>query len=84
VDKGGLAILIGKMRPKGMAAHSEPDGDESGGEEYGPEEGLKVAAKEVREALESKDDEALAEALHSFFMECDAMPHKEGEHEEEE
>jgi hypothetical protein len=52
-----------------------PDSDMDGG--------LKSAAEDVLMAIEHKSVMDLAKALKSAFMILDAMPHEEGEHEEE-
>lgn len=44
---------------------------------------LHSASSDVMRAIESKDTEGLAMALHAFHEVCDMMPHKEASHEEE-
>lgn len=78
-DKTGLMIAIGGMRPKGMRDEKESSAEEK--RESDP--GLVASADEVLAAVASKNASALADALYDFFMQCDSMPHPEGEHEEE-
>lgn len=75
MDKGALALVIGKMKPG-----KEPDGDE-GGDAYG--EGLKASAADILAAIKAGDAGRLAMCLQEFFEQCDAMPHEEGSHEGE-
>lgn len=56
----------------------KPDGDEP---DY---DMLHAAAEDMMSAFESKDVPALAEALRAAFDICDAMPHEEGPHTNEE
>ena len=67
-----LAIILGKPVEK---EESEGSSD--------PELANDLAA-DVLSAVKSGSAEKLAKALHSFFRYCDAMPHEEGEHEDEE
>ena len=83
MEKSGLAIMIAKMRPKGMEAH-EPEEETESGEASEYDEGLRTTAKEILDAVSAKDEDALADALHDFFVQCDAQPHREGKHEGEE
>ncbi len=43
-----------------------------------------AAAEDVMAAIQRQDAKALARALRAAFEICDAMPHVEGEHVEEE
>lgn len=87
-SKPGLAILIGHaLAQKGKAKHDPmPEGDgEDGGAEYdesGLKEHLKEIAKDLLDAIESKDVDAVADLLQEAF-ECQEMaPHEEVEHNE--
>jgi hypothetical protein len=86
--KGSMLALVLGLKPK-MAKHEARETEDEELEEHGHDaeearkEGIALAA-EVREALSGDDDEALYDALHALFMHCDALPHVEGEHEEDE
>jgi CRISPR/Cas system CSM-associated protein Csm2 small subunit len=74
----GLAILIGKMKPK-MGKHEEPDGDEG---MPIPGEGLEATMEEFMAAIEDKDVPAAVEAFRSLFEQLEMEPHEEAEHDE--
>jgi hypothetical protein len=77
---GRLAIaVIPPLHDKGEKEDEKEDKDEMGDER----EGLKASAQSVLDAIDDKDADALSDALYEFFEQCDAMPHKEGKHEEE-
>jgi hypothetical protein len=61
------ALIVAKLKPGSGEDMPEEDGEE---EDIGEDEKYSVGAKAVRKALESKDDEALAEALRSFVSMC--------------
>lgn len=42
--------------------------------------GLKLAAKDLLEAIKKDDPDQVAEALQSAFFICDSIPHEEGPH----
>jgi hypothetical protein len=73
-------ILMARMNKDGKETASnmlpEEDVDADG-------EGLKAAAEDIIRAMDSKSAMALADAMKSFFMMCDAMPHAEGGEEQE-
>lgn len=46
-------------------------------------EGIEACAKEICQAIESKDYSKLANALKAVFQIFDSAPHTEGPHEEE-
>ena len=58
--KGIAALLVGKM---GKGPEGEEGGDMEG-------EGLDTAAEDILAAIESKDPQALKEALRSFYEMC--------------
>jgi CRISPR/Cas system CSM-associated protein Csm2 small subunit len=74
----GLAILIGKMKPK-MGKPEEPDGDEEMPVEG---EGLEATMEEFITAIEEKDVPAAVEAFKSLFEQLEMEPHEEAEHDE--
>lgn len=78
-EKAAVAIILGKIKPKGPAHHMAEERMESR-----PDESLHAIAEEVLHAVEAKDAAALADALKAFFHVADAMPHEEGEHVPEE
>lgn len=57
MDKPSLSALASKMGG---------DSEESPSDDTGPQDPMLQAASLVREAIEDKDDEALADALKSF------------------
>lgn len=78
IGKGGkpglnLAIVLGKGKP---SPESEPDDTEDEGpeesedQEDGEGDKLKQAAADVRAALKSENDDALATALEDFIRCC--------------
>jgi hypothetical protein len=74
-EKGAIAIILGKMKPKHDA--------EEHMEEH-PDEALHACADDLIEAVHAKDVEGVTKALKAFFHIADAMPHEEGEHISEE
>lgn len=71
MKKPGLAIILGSPAKEELEGSSDP-------------ELAKDLAADVLSAIKSGKASSLADALHAFFKYCDAMPHEEGEHEEEE
>lgn len=74
-EKGAIAIILGKMKPKHEA--------EEHAEEH-PEAALHACAEELIDAVHAKDAAGVADALKAFFHIADAMPHEEGRHVSEE
>ena len=74
-EKAAVAIILGKIKPKGAAHHVAEEHMESH-----PDESLHAIAEEVLQAIHGRDAAALADALKAFFHVADAMPHEEGEH----
>ena len=72
------SMVIARHGKSDLDAHPEIDHDDS----IDPD--MKEAAADVMRAFESKSVIDLAKALHSAFMIFDAMPHVEGEHEDNE
>lgn len=82
--KPGLAILIGQALAKKGKAKSPVLGAEEDDEMMEDHsEHLVAIAKDLIDAVHSKDAEAVAELLEEAFEVCDAAPHVEGPHEEE-
>lgn len=54
--------------------------DENSAKGNSDEDGLKAAAKDLRDAIESKDDSRIASALRAAFEILDSEPHSEGPH----
>lgn len=74
--KPSLAIIVGDaLAKKGMAAKSEPDGEEEGSEDH--MEYLKEIAGDIIKAVQDKDPEALADLLKEAFMCLESEPHEE-------
>ena len=84
--KPGLVVAIGVKKPTlpskiGGPSDDEPEGD---AETMSDEKALDEAAKEIMAAINDRSDLRLKSALKAFFYACDAQPHDEGEHTEEE
>jgi hypothetical protein len=73
-DKAAVAIILGKMKPKGKPEH--------GGGKSGHGHAMKACAEDLMDAIKSGDSDAVASALMSAFHIADAMPHVEGVHED--
>jgi hypothetical protein len=76
-EKAAVAIILGKMKPKGSY-----DAEEQA--EMHPDESLHACAEDLLGAIKADDAAGVADALKAFFHICDAMPHEEGEHMSEE
>lgn len=81
------AMIVAKFGPKSPAdknaeAFEERAKEPETGVDIDP--GLLASAEEAMGAFERKDTAGFAQAMQSFFQQCDAMPHEEGPHEEEE
>lgn len=82
--KPGLVVAIG-VKPKGLPPRiGGPKEDGDGGDSMSNREAKREAAREVMKAIKDGSDMALEDALTAFFYACDAEPHEEGEHENEE
>lgn len=77
MSKKKIAASIMQKHGKSLDAASEVEAPNSS-----LPEGLKGAAEDIMQALQSKSAVDLASALHKAFMICDASPHVEGEHED--
>jgi hypothetical protein len=86
--KAGLAIALLLGRPKGkpnMGAEAADDGEDD------REQGITLTREfldAVREAMSDGDPsddkvEAVYDAFHALSMHCDALPHKEWPHEDD-
>lgn len=71
-EKAAVAIILGKIKPKGAAPKVEHD--------EGGDEPLLVCAEDLMDALKAGDAHGVARALKAAFEIADAMPHHEGEH----
>jgi len=78
-DKGTVAIILGKMRPKPSPEHMAEEQAEAH-----PDESMHACAEDLLAAISAKDAAGVADALKAFFHIADAMPHEEGEHVSEE
>ena len=78
-DKAAIAIILGKMKPKGKMGEGKP---EHGGGESGHGHAMLACAEDLIDAIKSGDAQAVASALTSAFHIADAMPHVEGVHED--
>jgi len=91
-DKPTLVIGVGlpKKRPSGMPSRiggaSESDEPEGTEEEISHEQAMDDAADELISELQrmKPSRDRVKSALRAFFYACDAEPHDEGEHTEEE
>jgi hypothetical protein len=85
--KPGLLIAIGTAK-KGLPPRiggPKDDGEPEGaGESMDNDQAMDEAAKEIMTAIDKRSDLQLKSALKAFFYACDAEPHDEGEHTEEE
>jgi hypothetical protein len=83
--KPGLVIAIGTAK-KGLPPRIGGPKDEAEGpaESMSNEQALDEASKEIMAAIDKRSDLQLKSALRAFFYACDAEPHDEGEHNEEE
>jgi hypothetical protein len=80
LDKKKIVSVISAKRGKpDVEVNSEM---EAPGSELSP--GLKEAAEDLMRGLEAKSPIDIAKALKAAFEICDAYPHKEGEHMDEE
>jgi len=75
-EKGAVAIILGKMKPK---AEGKP---EHGGGKVGHGHAMKACAEDLIESIKAGDADGVASALMSAFHVADAMPHMEGPHED--
>lgn len=69
-------VMIAARKPSGEIKDLHEEG------EHAP--GIMAAAEDLISAVHSKDAKAVADALMSAFQLADEMPHKEGEHLNEE
>ena len=75
-EKGAVAIILGKMKPK---SEGKP---EHGGGKVGHGHAMKACAEDLIESVKAGDVDGVASALMSAFHVADAMPHMEGPHED--
>jgi len=73
-EKAAVAIILGKIKPKGGAPapekHEGSDADEA----------LLACADDLIDAVKAGDSRGVAHALKAAFQIADAMPHHEGSH----
>lgn len=86
---GMLVTISATKRPSGMPkmiggeGQDEPDGDEGGlDNEQVMDDSIDMLVSEMKRMNPSRD--RLKKALKAFFYACDAEPHREGEHTDEE
>ena len=78
-EKGAIAIILGKMKPKKEMGEGKP---EHGGGKVGHGHAMKACAEDLIESVKAGDADGVASALMSAFQIADAMPHMEGPHED--
>ena len=79
-----VAIGVGKKLPAKIGG-SQDDGEPEGeAESIDNDKAKEEATKEIMAAINDRSDLRLKSALEAFFYACDAEPHDEGEHTEEE
>jgi len=78
-DKAAVAIILGKMKPKGGKPEMKP---EHGDGKVGHGHAMKACAEDLLESIKAGDADGVAAALMSAFHIADAMPHMEGVHED--
>ena len=80
-------MMIFPDRKKAIHAILGPHGSNAGVKDgegpEGPDQMLHALAEELIAAVHEKDAAGVKSALQSFFGQCDAEPHEEGEHLEE-
>jgi hypothetical protein len=77
-DKAAIAIILGKMKPKGKPEMKAEHGDGKVGHGHA----MKACAEDLLESIKAGDADGVASALMSAFHVADAMPHMEGPHED--
>ena len=78
-EKGAIAIILGKMKPRGEEMPGKP---EHGGGQKGSGHAMLACAEDLMESIKAGDAQGVASALVSAFHCADAMPHVEGVHED--
>ena len=76
-EKAAVAIILGKMKPKGSELKAE-----HGDGETGHGHAMLACAEDLIESVKAGDAQGVASALMSAFHIADAMPHMEGVHED--
>jgi len=77
-DKAAIAIILGKVKPKGKPEVKAEHGDGKVGHGHA----MKACAEDLLESIKAGDADGVASALMSAFHVADAMPHMEGPHED--
>lgn len=77
-EKAAVAIILGKIKPKGGPVLKAEHGDG----EVGHGHAMKACAEDLIESVKAGDADGVASALLSAFHIADAMPHMEGPHED--
>lgn len=77
-EKAAVAIILGKMKPKGGPEMKPEHGDG----ETGHGHAMLACAEDLIESVKAGDAQGVASALMSAFHIADAMPHMEGVHED--
>lgn len=76
-EKAAVAIILGKMKPKGSELKAE-----HGDGETGHGHAMLACAEDLIESVKAGDAQGVASALMSAFHIADSMPHMEGVHED--
>jgi hypothetical protein len=77
-EKAAVAIILGKMKPKGGPEMKAEHGDGMVGHGHA----MEACAEDLIDAMKAGDAKGVASALMSAFHIADAMPHVEGVHED--
>lgn len=77
-EKAAVAIILGKMKPKGGMLEKPEHGDGTVGHGHA----IEACAEDLMDAIKASDVKGVASALISAFHIADAMPHVEGVHED--
>lgn len=77
-EKAAVAIILGKMKPKGEPELKPEHGDGKVGHGHA----MLACAEDLIESVKAGDAQGVASALMSAFHVADAMPHMEGPHED--
>lgn len=69
-----------------MVEYRKPDAEGEGHHDKEPneDEGLRACSRDIISCIQSSDEAGLAKAIRAAFEICDAAPHEEGPHTNEE
>lgn len=62
----------------------DPEGEGHNDKEPNEDEGLRACSRDIISCIQSSDEAGLAKAIRAAFEICDASPHEEGPHTNEE